>query len=128
MALPTMPLTWTGRRDRAPRPAERELLDDLQATILKAHGRNRAAHVFITFNRRRAPRARTLLSRQRQTITSATSQLEAAAEHRRTAQPGRPGTDGGVVRVVLLTAAGFRLLRRERDMPEDPAFRAGMQA
>ena len=47
MPLPplTVPLTWQG-----PDPNVAALLDDLQANILKGHGRNHSIHLFLQFD------------------------------------------------------------------------------
>lgn len=106
------PLAW---QDAALAP----LLDDLQANILKGHGRPHSQHVFFRFDADHRPAIRDALAAL--PITSASAQLEA------TRQRHLDGSDGGTVVLLLISHSGYDALGvTPARAPGDPAFTAGM--
>lgn len=101
------------------------MLTNLQANILKGHGRNFAHHLFFQIKNDADPANLKDWMAQfaSQRITTAKKQLEdTAALHAGTI------TDGGPVLTLSLTAQGYQMLGLEASMPQDAAFNAGMQA
>jgi Dyp-type peroxidase family len=121
--LPRSPLTGHGAGAGFV-GGERALLDDLQATILKAHGRRHVALAFL----RLGDRGRAVPFLLAQEITSAAAQVEGTAHRKAERRRGiGDDKDASVVRVVLLSAKGLRRLGVEEEaLPPDKAFRAGM--
>ena len=96
-------------------------LADMQGNVLRGHGRDATANVFVRFDGPEAGRA--LLNQLLGQLTSARTQLDQAAARRAT------GADGGLFTVFLLTAAGYRQLGIPNgQIPADGQFRAGMEA
>jgi Dyp-type peroxidase family len=111
-------IPWT---QSATDPDLGSFLHDLQAHILKHHGRKHAAHLFLSFAGM-APAAvagvlRVLGSR----TTSAHEQLSRSLS-------APPFLDGGTVTCVFLSAGGYRALGPLARLPDDEAFGAGMAA
>jgi Dyp-type peroxidase family len=109
------PLWWTkASRD------EWAVLNELQGNILKSHGRGHAAHLFLHFDDQR--KARAYLSQLADVVKSSAAQLNEAKAFRET------GRSAGRFVSLLLSAAGYEALGvPERLVPDDPAFRDGMQ-
>lgn len=110
------PLAWT-QADAE----QQQLLDDLQANILKGHGRRHLRQLFLQVDEPAGARAwlRGLADR----VSSAGQALLAAEAHR------REGRSGGPVLLVALSHAGYRALGLpDRVTPADPAFVAGLPA
>jgi Dyp-type peroxidase family len=109
---------------------EAAMLAQLQGNILKGHGRNRTAHVFLRVRRGRAQQARAFLrAYAANKLMSAAQQLEAAAAFKKDG----PGTTNPLVNrafvAVMFSAAGYRALGiADAAMPADPAFRDGLKA
>ncbi len=84
--------------------AHKAEFDQLQGNILKSHGRDHAAHIFITFHPGQQAAARAwknaLIARHR--ITTAGKQIADAKAHR------EHGSDGGLFLVLLLSVAGYQ--------------------
>ncbi|WP_160005691.1 Dyp-type peroxidase [Rhizobium sp. 18055] len=98
-------------------------LTDLQSNILKGHGRDYTANIFLSFEGMPQEKISALLQTLSYLTTSALDQLRAAAAYSATK------VSGGRVLCVFLTANGYqRLGVAQSDMPADLAFRAGMQA
>ena len=96
-------------------------LADMQGNVLRGHGRDRTANVFVRFDGSESGRA--LLTQLVGQLTSARSQLDQAAQRRAT------GADGGLFTVVLLSAQGYRQLGvPDGQIPGDGQFRNGMEA
>jgi Dyp-type peroxidase family len=96
------------------------MLSDLQGNILKSHGRDHAAHLFLHFDQ--LHKARACLGRLAEIVKSAASQLNEAKAFRET------GKSAGRFVSLLLSAAGYAALGvPAHKIPADPAFRAGMQ-
>ncbi|BDA75460.1 probable peroxidase [Calothrix sp. PCC 7716] len=87
-----------------------DVLQDLQANILKAHGRDESVHIFLTFpDPRKEPQKTTTLRRliseiATQYITSAKKQLDDAVAWR-----GNK-IDGGVLVHIALSSSGYEKL------------------
>ena len=81
----------------------RSFLNDLQANILKGHGRQHSGHIFMSFTGMEAGAVAAILRSLAQHCTSAYDQL-------RTNKRMPPHLDGGTVRCLFLTANGFKAL------------------
>jgi deferrochelatase/peroxidase EfeB len=101
----------------------RVLLNDLQGNILKSHGREHAAHVFVTFRDNSHVALRNALSDHlAPKITSAAKQISDARRR------GAIGYDAGVFTNFMLTASGYRAIsERLGNMGSSTAFSHGMK-
>lgn len=109
------PLAWR-------QPVLAPLLADLQANILKGHGRHHVELTFLRFDGARRDQTRAALSAL--SLTSAMRQLEDAEKRR-----GDPSFDGGAVTLLFLTRKGYDALGVQSSrIPRDEAFAAGMAA
>jgi Dyp-type peroxidase family len=98
---------------------EKAMLQDLQANILKGHGRKHTANLFLRFGS--AAAGRSLLQALAPQVTSAKQQLEANELFKSTKQ------SGGLVTLVFLTRAAYDVLGvAPAAIPPDAAFGAGM--
>ena len=111
------PIDW---RETAVNPDLHGFLSDLQANILKSHGRHHAAHIFITFAGMAETDVADIVRTLGHRCTSALDQL-------RNNKNEAPHLDGGPVRCLFLAASGYKALGLAT-MPEGPAFKAGMEA
>src|SRR4051812_6096762 len=94
------PISWMSA---ATDPDVREFLEDLQANILKSHGRHHAAHMFLSFEKMSRGNVAALLRPLGRYCTSAYAQL-------RTNRRYPPYLDGGPVRCLFLSASGYQKL------------------
>jgi Dyp-type peroxidase family len=109
------PLSWTTAD-----ADEAAMLDDLQGNILKSHGRDHTAQLFLHFDDSQPGRA--FLRALADQVKSAAQQLHEAEIYRQTKQSA-----GGFV-VCFLSYAGYRALNvAEHKIPDGPAFRLGMK-
>ena len=113
------PIRWT---TQANDPEMRHFLRDLQANILKGHGRHFTGNIFISFDGMGQQAVARLLRDLSGYVTSALQQLRTAHSS------AGPGLDGGPVRCLLLGAGAYRALGNLAAMPGDAAFQAGMRA
>lgn len=97
----------------------RLFLSDLQANILKAHGRDHAAHIFLSFAGMPAPAVAEIVRNIGQHCTSAYQQLRSNKRY-------PPYFDGGTVRCLFLSASGYRAIGAT--LPTGDAFAASMAA
>jgi Dyp-type peroxidase family len=97
---------------------EKRFLQDLQANILKGHGREHVALLFLTIND--VTKARRFLHRF--PVTSAFVQLEEVREFKATRAPG------GVVRLAFLSQAGLALFGHGPKFSSFGLFAGGMAA
>ncbi|MEO3473278.1 hypothetical protein AAFN86_15525 [Roseomonas sp. CAU 1739] len=112
------PIRWQA----APGDADLALfLGDLQANILKGHGRHHTGNLFLSFAGMTPDDVAAVLRTLGQNCTSAYSQLR---KNRR--QP--PYLDGGTVMCVFLSAGGYRALGPLATLPPGEAFAADMPA
>ena len=91
------PLAW-----RRAGPEQRALLQDLQANILKGHGRRHSLQLFLRFDQAEA--ARGWLHRTAREVTSAWRQLQDTGRYQ------RGGAPGGTVRLLALSHAGYQAI------------------
>lgn len=121
MALPPLnvPLAWKGND-----PLVAALLDDLQANILKGHGRNRSINIFLQFNPNPAKAAAI-----KGAIHQLSGNLKTAKQHLIEAEEFKTtGVDGGVIRCFMLSFAGYQALGVPAKAPAGAAFHAGMKS
>lgn len=114
MALFDLP---TPLRD-ADLPGFRPALESLQGNLLKSHGRDRAAHVLVTFTGSSGA-ARQFLAAMSRHATSAGEQLRQAERH-------RAGAPAEMFTQVLLSASGYAYLGADLS-GFDPLFQNGMK-
>ena len=110
---------------------EQDMLRDLQANILKGHGRDHTLLLFLRFESTQLSQARAFVRGIARYVTTAHQQLtdtEALTTLAPQAQAQRKLQSNPVI-LFFLTAAGYRALgiAAER-LPPDPAFRAGFKA
>jgi Dyp-type peroxidase family len=101
-------------------PLHTVMLTNLQANILKHHGRSFAWHLFIQFNAQKAGDIKKWLGRFSCTITNARKQLEDAAFHKTNKE-----YDGGMICCFFLTKQGYNKLGITA-IPKDQAFNDGL--
>jgi Dyp-type peroxidase family len=100
----------------------KRVLDDLQANIVKGHGRNHTAHLFLTFSSGNQTALRTAFKKLAKRVTSASIQ---AAE----ALKAKNGQTSAPVFCLFLTKAGYQALGVAANrQPGDLAFTEGMAA
>jgi Dyp-type peroxidase family len=97
-------------------------LQDLQGNILKSHGRNHAAHVFLRFKAGEASKVKTWIKKASAAgrFINAFKQLEDTELHKRT------GQDGGSFQVIFLAAEGYTYLGKDL-AGFDATFKAGLR-
>lgn len=110
------PITWS---NAAVDPEVKVFLDDLQANILKGHGRQHSGHIFLSFAGMLAEDVAKLIRSLGQHCTSAYEQL-------RTNRKNPPYIDGGSVRCMFLSASGYNALGTSITMPAGNAFQSGL--
>jgi Dyp-type peroxidase family len=97
------------------------LLDDLQANILKGHGRRSVRLLFLTAVPGKAAAARAGLKALGPLVTTAKQQLEEAKLFKQTGEPG------GRVILALIARAGYKAMGvKASKTPADAAFGTGM--
>lgn len=97
------------------------MLSDLQGNILKGHGRDRTANIFLTFDGSRTMDVKGLLKELGHQVPSALDQLTGAQLFKAT------GKDAGPFLSVFLSSAGYLALGLQDKLPPGQAFRAGMK-
>ncbi|WP_430240751.1 Dyp-type peroxidase [Neorhizobium sp. DAR64861/K0K2] len=98
------------------------LLSDLQANILKGHGRDHTKNVFLSFAGMKSDAVAGLLRDLSFVTTSALTQLREAEAFKATK------LGGGTVVSVFLSAKGYAALSLpDANIPADASFRAGMR-
>jgi deferrochelatase/peroxidase EfeB len=96
------------------------MLEDLQANILKHHGRAFAFHIFVTFQD--LAKTKIWISDFADSkITSTFDQLEASKLHK------SKGIDGGTILNLSLSNDGYDFLGLNDKRPNDSAFRKGLK-
>ncbi len=97
-------------------------LADLQANILKGHGRDFTANVFLSFAGMKPGAIRSLLEKLSYLTTSALDQLRSAEAFKLT------GVSGGRIVCVFLSRGAYEKLEAPAGQtPADPAFQGGMR-
>ncbi len=117
-ALLSTPINW---HDYVGNADLRILLSDLQANILKGHGRDHSGNIFLSFGTMKAGAIASLLQKLSTSVTSALAQLRSADAYKNS------GINGGRVICLFLSAEGYRKLGLA-SAPGDAAFKAGMRA
>ncbi len=110
------PITWM---NAATDSDLRTLLEDMQANILKGHGRHHSAHMFLSFAGMSPKDVAKVIRALGQHCTSAYRQL-------RSNKKLPPHLDGGTLRCMFLSATGYKALGNAVTMPSGAAFQAGM--
>jgi Dyp-type peroxidase family len=98
------------------------MLGNLQANILKPHGRDFARHVFVRFTGQPAAVRAWIRGSVAPKVTTAARQLEQVRARREGRSP-----DGGTVTGFFLSAAGYEHLGLDTDRFASDAFRKGMK-
>lgn len=107
-----------------PIPSNDPVLTDIQANILKGHGRNFAHHIFLRIRDGETDAARYwVASFAAGTITSARKQLDGTAAFKR----GLKGDAGSII-TLSLSSTGFDKLGLGAYKPASTAFRNGMRS
>ena len=104
-------------------PKFRSFLENLQANILKSHGREEADHILFRFSTGPDEAKEWIQEFSRRNVTSARQQLDETDRLR------RDKTHGGLVASLYLTATGYRACRFDDGKFQDPgrSFRNGMK-
>jgi Dyp-type peroxidase family len=97
------------------------LLNNLQANILRPHGRNNVRHLFIAFTAGESA-ARGWLKAHATRITTARQQYDQIK-----ARENSPGLDGGTVFNIYISAAGYRALGLDPDEFDSDSYERGMK-
>ena len=96
------------------------MLADLQANILKGHGRSHTVNLFLQFDSVHSAQIKSFLNGT--TVSDALTQLTDAAKFRMTRR------SAGLVSLCFLTGAGYKALDVLAKAPVDQVFRGGMQS
>jgi Dyp-type peroxidase family len=107
------PLRW-----KSAQPDELAMLKDLQANILKGHGRSHTANLFLKFNPQKSNEVKSWLASLK--ITDALKQLNDTEAFKVTKK------SGGLITLCLLSASGYRAMGANNLAPANAAFAAGM--
>ncbi len=120
-----MPLTLNETRISTSNPLYNNLLHQLQANILKHHGREHAAHLFIKILPNKIKETKAAIARIASTkITTAKQQLDHAAKRKKDKK-----FDGGLVCTLSLAHSAYSKLNiNASNIPNDEAFEQGMKA
>lgn len=101
------------------------LLDDLQANILKGHGRNHTVNLFLQFDPAKQGAIKGAIHQLSGHLKTAKQQLQEAEDFKTSKK------DGGTVRCFMMTFAGYQALGVAAKAPPTPpgsAFQSGMKA
>lgn len=99
------------------------MLENLQANILRAHGRNFARHVFLRFTGQPAAVKTWIRDSAGPAVTTAKEQFEQIAR-----RDDEPNFDGGLVSGFFLSAAGYKFLGFDTNRFASGTFRKGMKS
>lgn len=116
--LLSTPITW---ENWSTQPDILSFLSDLQANILKGHGRDHTANIFVSFEDMKPSAIATILNDLSFLTTSALEQLRAAAAFKAS------HVSGGRVLCTFLAASAYAKLGATVKAPVDAAFAAGMR-
>ena len=106
------------------KPLFNPLLTNLQANILKFHGRKFAHHLFIQFKTETIAEAKKwIIYFASSKLTNAYTQLYDAARHK-----SDPAHDGGTVYTLSLSNYGYKTLKIKSSIQQDKTFNDGMHA
>ncbi len=99
------------------------LLRNLQANVLRAHGRNFARHIFLRFTAQPAAVKTWIRDSAGPAVTTAKEQFEQIARRR-----ADPSFNGGLVSAFFLSAKGYEFLGFDTDRFASGTFRKGMKS
>lgn len=101
------------------------MLSNLQANILKSHGRDFAYHMFFVIEPSRIQQAKIWIKYFTSSgrITSAIAQLSGTRRFK-----NGEISDAGTIRTLSISASGYRKLLGEENLPQDEFFQAGMKS
>jgi Dyp-type peroxidase family len=100
------------------------ILPDMQAHILKHHGREHAYHLFLVFRSGKVTQLKAAIKKlANNSITSAKKQLDDAAKH-----SIDDSFDGGTITTFSLTKAGYDFLGTNNAFLTDASFIAGAKS
>jgi len=104
-------------------PQFSEMLSDLQANILKHHGRDFAFHLFLSIKNGKSSEAKNWIA------DFATSKITSTAKQLVDSKVKKKNdVDGGTVYTLSLSATGYDKLKIQSSLkPENSAFQAGMK-
>jgi Dyp-type peroxidase family len=98
------------------------LLSNLQGNILKGHGRDFTANIFVEFDATKLVEVRTWIHKFMESVTSAKKQLKENERFKRN------GVRGGLFTGLYVTAKGYDYFQVPLGKrPSDPSFRNGME-
>ena len=98
------------------------MLQNMQANILWAHGRNFARHFFVRFTAAPAAVKSWIRDTAAKKVTTAADQLEQSE-----LRLAKPGFDGGPVHGFFLSAKGYEFLQFDTECFASGSFRKGMK-
>ncbi|MEQ1516787.1 MAG: hypothetical protein ABL931_09890, partial [Usitatibacteraceae bacterium] len=124
-----MPVSLDQPLSTSPNADERAMLANLQGNILKGHGRNRTANIFVHIKRGKAAAARAFFKKYAaHKLMSAADQLEAAAIFRKNHASRDPLVTRAFVAIVFSKSGYAALNVPSTSTPGDVAFNAGLKA
>ncbi len=125
-----MPVRLNQPLSSTPNADENVMLSNLQGNILKGHGRDRTAHVFLRFKPGKAAAARAFLrTYARKKLMIASDQIKAAAIFKREGRASRnPLVTRAFVSIVLSRSGYTALGIPAADTPNEAAFNAGLKS
>lgn len=125
-----MPVRLNQPLSNTPNADEQTMLANLQGNILKGHGRERTAHVFLRVKRGKAAQARAFLRKYAaQKVMSAADQLQAAAIFKREGRASRNALVTRAFVAIVISKSGYAALGvPAAGTPSDGAFAAGLKS
>ena len=103
-------------------PEYQTMLGNLQANILRPHGRNFARHIFLRFTAPQAAVKAWIRAKVAPSVTTAKDQFEQIARRR-----ADRSFDGGTIMGFFLSASGYNYLSLDIDRFASETFRRGMK-
>lgn len=124
-----MPVRLNQPLSTSPNADEQAMLANLQGNILKGHGRNRTAHIFLRVKRGKAAQARAFFKQYAASkLMSAAQQLEAAAIFRQNPNSRNALVTRAFVAVVFSRSGYAALSVPSASTPNNAAFSDGLKA
>ncbi len=125
-----MPVRLNQPLSNTPNTDEQTMLANLQGNILKGHGRERTANVFLRIKRGKSAAARTFFRKYAALkVMSAADQLQAAAIFKREGNKSRSALVTRPFIAIVFSKSGYTALGiPAASTPGDGAFAAGLQS
>lgn len=125
-----MPVRLNQPLSTSPNADEQAMLANLQGNILKGHGRNRTAHIFVRVKRGKAAQARAFFKKYAaHKVMSAGDQLAAAAIYHREGKQSRSPLVNRAFVTIVFSKSGYKALNiPAASTPANAAFAAGLKA